>query len=65
MEYLNPPAFPSPETAEFEPEAGMTLRDFFAAHALAGMLANDPDIGRPSEYAQDAYSHADAMLKQR
>lgn len=43
---------------------GMTLRDYLAAQALAGILAN----GSPTcaEWtAQQAYAHADAMLKAR
>jgi hypothetical protein len=49
---------------------GMTLRDYFAAKALAGMLA-DPEVGRdgvddePERIADAAYAYADAMLKAR
>ena len=44
---------------------GMTLRDYFAAKALQGMLA-DKSSGYPHrEYACDAYSLADAMLAER
>lgn len=42
-----------------------SARDFFAAHALAGLLANENHEGTISEYAHDAYQHADAMLKAR
>jgi hypothetical protein len=44
----------------------MTLRDYFAAKAMQGMLAcpvqpqSDADM-----YARDAYELADAMLKAR
>lgn len=48
---------------------GMSLRDFFAASALQGMLANSgyhfdgqPDIGDRSHLA---YAYADAMLAER
>lgn len=59
------------------PEWGMTLRDYFAAKAIQGMLANDSLLKR---YADDgmvnmvspevlaatvAYSMADAMLAER
>jgi len=57
----NPPAFPS--TAG----GGMTLRDYFAATALAGLataFAGDLD-GRKSELAEQAYELADAMLEAR
>lgn len=61
-------------------ELGMTLRDYFAAQALAGMLANgfipnkfnpesDPDHpfaqGRRFDYAASAFEIADAMLAER
>lgn len=48
---------------------GMTLRDYFAAKALQGMIAGD--IGSMTEpedattVAQAAYFVADAMLKER
>jgi hypothetical protein len=49
-------------------EQGMTLRDYFAAKAvqglLSGLLANGQDI-HWSELARNAYWQADAMLKAR
>jgi hypothetical protein len=44
----------------------MTLRDWFAGQALAGMCA-DPDMGSNTAdaIAGSAYSLADAMLKAR
>lgn len=46
---------------------GMTLRDYFAAAALQGMLASSKDIIGMSEanYATAAYLQADAMLAER
>ena len=48
-------------------DAGMTLRDYFAAKAMQG-FASDPDwrvdMG-PEETARAAYTQADAMLKAR
>jgi hypothetical protein len=48
-----------------EPQAGMTLRDYFAAHALTGIVAS-PDCYRArlkaAEMAQGAYNVADEML---
>ena len=42
---------------------GMSLRDWFAGQALAGLLAGSPDADcGPMGYASDAYSMADAML---
>jgi len=48
------------------PSAGMTLRDYFAAKAMQGMLACpvQPQSG-PDMYARDAYAIADAMLAAR
>jgi hypothetical protein len=56
---------------------GMTLRDYFAAAALQGLLAN-PDMlietgevlesggpEPPDHMAHWSYMHADAMLKER
>jgi len=49
-------------------EQGMTLRDYFAAKAvqglLSGLLADGQDI-HWSELARNAYWQADAMLKAR
>lgn len=57
------PAFPVPDRGVTR---GMTLRDYFAAAALQGMLANaKPGDGTPEEFAADAYSFADAMLAAR
>jgi len=45
---------------------GMTLRDYFAAKAMAGMLAHeDSYIYQPIEIADKAYVIADAMIKER
>lgn len=44
---------------------GMTLRDYFAAAALQGMLTDSCIQGSDSQFAESAYSYADAMLKAR
>lgn len=69
------PAFPctfGPETRSLEVNAfpGMSLRDLFAAHALAAIIqANGiPYAGHPkwqALHAKYAYGHADAMLESR
>jgi len=62
-------AFPHEITHLQKPlTAGMTLRDYFAAKAMAALLLNN----KPEEtdepllfWARDAYLMADAMLKAR
>jgi hypothetical protein len=48
---------------------GMTLRDYFAAKAMQGIIASeqpgDEEFVTPEMYARDAYQYADAMLKAR
>lgn len=57
------PAFPCVEVPE---HPGMTLRDFFAAAALAGFIASDADADMTTDdYANSAYKAADAMLAAR
>lgn len=57
------PAFPKNYGV---PNEGMTLRDYFAAKAMQGLLAADPDT-RWDDYdcAKYAYAQADAMLAER
>jgi hypothetical protein len=43
---------------------GMTLRDWFAGQALAGLTA-DPDMPGAARCAALAYAYADAMLRAR
>ena len=57
------PAFP----VEQHDKDGMTLRDYFAAKAMQGLLA-DPDWRQDTTFedtAYAAYEQADAMLKAR
>jgi hypothetical protein len=44
---------------------GMSLKDYFAAKALAGMLAEPSLKATPDEFAQKAYQIAEAMMKAR
>ena len=56
-------AFATDTLAE-DPQRGMTLRDYFAAQALAGLLAKNT-AHYPEWIAKRAYEHADEMLKAR
>ena len=60
------PAFPCP-TISIGQHQGMTLRDYFAAKALQGFMANksNPMLFNPEADAQYSYMIADAMLKAR
>lgn len=82
----NPSAFPVNSAnlggpGAYAPDPGMTLRDWFAGQALAGVLANSENVAagaeptnsalslRPQEFAgwlaTTAYAVADAMLAER
>lgn len=80
-EYIDHPVHGRIHRAHVGMEAapGMTLRDWFAGQALAGLLAN-ADIARTAneqhpdgrdraitqlQFARSAYSYADAMLTER
>ena len=62
------PAFPQKEPLTSDAQ-GMTLRDYFAAKALGGMLASPPIVDRAGVakpvWANHAYAWADAMLEAR
>jgi len=46
--------------------SAITLRDFFATHAMQGMLSENSGIRYPTDELVDfAYKVADAMLKAR
>ena len=60
-------AFPYAAVHGCNGEYGMTLRDYFAARAMQGMLAYAyfHPLAMEDGYARDAYVMADAMLKAR
>ena len=64
----NTPAFPShvwdEEYERYFNTGGMTLRDYFAAKAMQGMMV-DVEQPRCDYIARTAYEMADAMLKAR
>jgi hypothetical protein len=61
------PAFPlNASDAWGGPVQGMSLRDWFAGQALAGLMAEPTDTPvATAKYARAAYIMADAMLKAR
>ena len=61
------PAFPTLHNGSTLPgQTGMTLRDYFAAKAMQGMLAEDGGGAlNNEELAEFAYVIADEMLKAR
>lgn len=64
------PAFPVPNDANVNDQEGMTLRDYFAAKAMAAMLSSYPcpalgvDLDMDA-IANDAYAAAYSMVKAR
>ena len=70
MKPENPEAFPRPFSSTirgitFRPQDGMTLRDYFAAVAMQGLIAADPGWAADGKGAALAYKIADDMLKER
>ena len=62
--FPTPSEEPSDESPGHYAGLGMTLRDYFAAKALQGMLAFN-GAGNVDERADEAYRYADAMLKSK
>jgi len=61
-------AFPCNSPDGIESYKGMSLRDYFAGQALAGLCANtnsNPDSKNALAFAKDAFALADAMLAER
>jgi hypothetical protein len=61
------PAFPDGSTNEWGNayNSGMTLRDYFAAKAMQGVLAGKPHTGNMMTIAKECYMMAEAMLRAR
>lgn len=63
------PAFPELGNvgcnSDWQCEAGMTLRDYFAAKAMQGKLSNPEWMASDARTATEAYQIADAMLRAR
>jgi hypothetical protein len=56
----NTPAVPLPNM-----NTGMTLRDYFAAKAMQGLISEPSTQGTMDEFANRAYKVADAMMAAR
>lgn len=66
----NPPAFPLgvPHMTEYQPEWGMSLRDWFAGQALVGLLSGQFRHSGGHNFhglPKEAFDVADAMLSAR
>ena len=61
------PNAPPYKQVEYGPGSGMSLREWFAGHALSSITANDFALHNyiPSHIAEWAYQMADAMLAER
>lgn len=62
------PAFPRSESLQYSQHitGGMTLRDYFAAKAMQGLISAWTTAHPPGkETSKAAYEYADAMLKAR
>ena len=65
------PAFPIPPMTilpngqEVPAYEGMSLRDWFAGQALAGLLADNTDVATYDGFAKSSYLMADAMITER
>jgi hypothetical protein len=60
------PAFPFIDSASPLEHSGMTLRDYFAAKAMQGLIWNkDLDLNTREDLAELAYAYANVMLKVR
>ena len=61
------PAFPTPRYERNDMYSlGMTLRDYFAAKAIQGIIGTEAEGGMLyDQVAEVAYLYADAMLKAR
>ena len=60
MESRNPPAFPREDPGQ----SGMSLRDYFAAKVIQGLIARPGGIDTKQD-AEFSYMVADAMLAAR
>ena len=66
MSEINTGGFAFPRPGDYNPQMGMTLRDYFAAKAMHAFLMRPPSMTAPDEViAEAAYDTADAMIQAR
>lgn len=67
QEHNNTPAFPHISGSPNYHQEGMSLRDYFAAKAMAALLSHTEGVHdwADDKIARGSYSAADAMLKER
>ena len=60
------PAFPTTKPLDSwgDPNQGMTLRDYFAAKAMQGLMSSEAQASL-QDFANASYRAADAMIKAR
>lgn len=63
---MNEPAFPcSPDGPNYSKFSGLTIRDWFAGQALAGMIGTATTASAVKALAKASYLIADDMLRAR
>ena len=66
---MNEPAFPNPRWEGWgDPQAGMSLRDYFAAKAMQAIISDKEmiaSLGSHESIATASYKVADAMMEAR
>jgi hypothetical protein len=61
------PAFPTTKPLDYwgDPNQGLSMRDYFAAAALQGIIAAHGNESNERVAAEYAYGYADAMIAER
>jgi hypothetical protein len=62
IEQSGNPVYDRPSSVYY---SGMSLRDYFAAQALMGLIVNDRTVSIECKISVRAYELADAMMKRR
>lgn len=62
---LSDPTNCSPETINDDSQYGLTVRDYFAAKVMQGILSNPSHSDSDDQVVKDSYKIADAMMSER